>query len=162
MKADVKKYLPYAGWIVIFELISACIGRMTQPGVDGWYQSLQAPPMVPPNIVFPVMWTILYALIAAAGCRLWQTRHAHAHTAMLGVYGVYVLMNWAWSFIFFSWHALLPALAWIAVLNILAVDLIVMAWRHERPVAKMMIPVTLWTLFATYLTAGYWYLNPSF
>ncbi len=156
-----KKYLPYIAWIIVFEAVSAYIGSLTQEGVDSWYKALQAPPMVPPNFVFPIMWTILYALIAICGCRLWQARGSYCNTPIPGVYTLYVAMNWAWSFIFFSAHAMLPALVWIVLLNILALDLIRMTWPRDRLVAKLMIPVTLWTLFATYLTAGYWYLNPA-
>lgn len=159
MNLDVKRTIFYASWILAFEAVSMVIGHLTQSGVDGWYAELARPPLVPPNLLFPIMWTILYALIAVAGCRLWETRHSIIHAPLRSLFVIYMLMNWGWSFIFFSAHALMPALAWIVGVNIVALSLICAAWRVERIVAKLMIPVTLWTLFAAYLTGGYWYLN---
>ena len=62
-----KNYLLLALWVVVFEIISASIGYATQPQVDGWYAALERPWFTPPNLAFPIMWTLLYALIGAAG-----------------------------------------------------------------------------------------------
>ena len=153
----IKKYAPLLLWIGAFELISFTIGSLTQGSVDGWYIQLARPPLVPPNIVFPIMWTILYALIAATGWHLWRAREAQPH--LLRLFFAYMALNWSWSFVFFGAHLLLPGLVWILALNLIAVILIFQAWDRLRNAALLMIPPTLWTFFAAYLNAGYWWLN---
>src|SRR5690606_29286919 len=67
-----KEYWGLAGVILLFEVISMVIGYATRDGVVFWYPDLIRPPFVPPNIAFPVVWTILYAMIAGAGWRFFM------------------------------------------------------------------------------------------
>lgn len=153
------KYLSLALWVIAFEAISFAIGMSTQGDVDGWYASLTRPPLVPPNIVFPIMWTTLYALIAATGWYLWRNRHDEDGDFRLIVFGIYMALNWAWSFIFFTAHLMLPGFLWIMLMNFTAITLIVKSWQDVRPASYLMIPPTLWTLFAAYLNGAFWYVN---
>lgn len=154
------KHLSLLLWIIGFEAVSASIGRLTQQDVDGWYQSLTPPPFMPPDLTFPIMWTILYALIASTGWLLWTKRHETSEALpLLLLFGTYMALNWSWSFVFFGAHMLLGGLIWIIGINAVALTFIVMAWKSQRLAACLMIPPTLWTLFALYLNAGYWWLN---
>lgn len=154
-----KKYLSLALWILVFEAVSYTIGMATQNGVDGWYASLTPPPMTPPNIAFPIMWSLLYSLIAAAGWTAWRGRSDSARKGLLPLYAVYMAMNWSWSFIFFGAQQLLIGFIWIVVMDVLALVFIAKAWGRLRVAAYLMIPPTLWTIYAAYLNGGYWILN---
>src|SRR5690606_2890131 len=121
--------------------------------------SLNRPPLAPPNIAFPIMWTILYALIAAAGWHLWRTRKTEDGDFRLIVFGIYMVLNWSWTFIFFTAHLMLPGFLWIMLMNFVAAILIVKSWRAVRPASLSMIPPTLWTCFAAYLNGAYWWIN---
>ncbi len=152
-------YLSLALWVLIFEAVSFAIGMSTQGDVDGWYAALARPPLVPPNIVFPIMWTALYALIAAAGWTLWRGRGKEDGDFRLILFGIYMAFNWSWTYIFFTAHLLLPGFLWIVAMNFVAIVLIVKSWQDERTAALLMIPPTLWTLFAAYLNGGFWWVN---
>ena len=154
-----KKYLSLALWILVFEAVSYSIGMATQNGVDGWYASLTPPPLTPPNIAFPIMWSLLYSLIAAAGWTVWRGRNDSARKGLLPLYIVYMIMNWRWSFIFFGAQELLIGFIWIVVMDVLALVFIAKAWGRLRVAAYLMIPPTLWTIYAAYLNGGYWILN---
>jgi tryptophan-rich sensory protein len=156
-----RAYVTPVFWILAFEAVSFAIGISTQESVDGWYQNLQAPPLVPPDIVFPVVWTLLYVLIALAGWRLYSRRAEKDIKPLLALFAVYMVLNWSWSFVFFTAHQLLLGFAWIVCLDLIAFILIIKAWRIERPAAGLMIPPLLWTLFAAYLNGAYWWLNGS-
>ena len=155
-----KKYGSLVLWILVFEAMSYAIGMATQSHVDNWYRTLTPPPLTPPNLLFPIMWTTLYALIAATGWTLW-TRRAQTPDGkrLLALFAVYMALNWSWSFIFFSAHQLFIGLAWIIVMNVIALVLIAKTWKGMRSTALLMIPPTLWTCFAAYLNSGYWWLN---
>jgi benzodiazapine receptor len=154
-----KKYVSLGLWIVSFEVVSMAIGFATQGGVDGWYQALQKPPLVPPNVIFPIMWTALYALIAAAGWNIWWMPAGADRAKLQKLFIIYMAMNWLWSFIFFSAHMMLAGFLWILVMNVLTLVLIMEAWRPARLSAALLIPLLAWTSFAAYLNGGYWYLN---
>lgn len=149
------KYLSLVLWIVSFEAVSALIGWMTQPGVDGWYEQLVSPPFTPPNIAFPIVWTFLYALIASAGWVIWRNRNKK----LLYLFVAYMALNWGWSFIFFSLHWMAISFLWIIVLDIISIVLIFKAWRLARTASWLLLLPLLWTSFAAYLAGGYWLLN---
>lgn len=154
-----KKYAWLAVWILVFETVSFLIGTATQGSVDGWYASLTPPPFTPPNLAFPIMWSILYALIAATGWTLWRRRRSSAGQFLLLLFAIYMVLNWSWSFVFFGAHKLLIGFIWIILLNLVALLLIRKAWGKIRAAALLMIPPTAWTLYAAYLNGGYWWLN---
>src|SRR5690606_8910642 len=139
--------------------LSFTIGQITQSGVDGWYGTLTRPPLNPPNVLFPVMWTILYALIAATGWYLWRRRHEAATRPLLLLFALYMAFNWSWSLLFFGLQSLTLGLIGILIVDALALLLIWRAWQPARPAAWLMIPPTLWTIFATYLNTGLLILN---
>lgn len=151
--------LPLILWIIVFEAISFAIGMATQGDVSGWYAGLIRPPLVPPNFVFPVMWSVLYVLIASCGWMLWQNRVLPNGTRRLALFGFYMALNWSWTFLFFTAHMMLPALIWILVMNAIAIALILHCRDTLRLASLLMIPPTLWTCFAAYLNAGLWWLN---
>ena len=143
----------------MFEAVSAFIGTHTQSGVDNWYANLTAPPFTPPNIIFPIMWSILYAMIAAAGWTIWRRRHSDNGMRLLTLFGVYMAFNWSWSFVFFGAQQLFAGFIWIIIINIIACLIIAISWHKMRAAALLMIPPTFWTLYAAYLNGGYWILN---
>ncbi|MFN7113011.1 MAG: TspO/MBR family protein [Alphaproteobacteria bacterium] len=147
-------------WIAVFEAVAAAIGYATRPEVDGWYAALERPWFTPPNSIFPVMWTLLYAMIAAAGFYIWRARQADAGGRQrLGLFAVYMALNWSWSFVFFSAGQLLIGFIWILVMNLVSVILIVKAWHPLRRAALLLIPPLLWTSFAALLSGAFWWLN---
>lgn len=153
------KYFSLAAWVIVFEAVSFAIGIATQGDVDGWYAALNRPPFVPPNIAFPIMWTLLYALIAAAGWTLWRGRAREDGDFRLILFGIYMVLNWSWTMIFFTAHLLLVGFLWILLLNAVSLMIIILCWRHARLASYLMIPPTLWTLFAAYLNGGFWWVN---
>lgn len=157
-----KNHIYLALWILVFEVVSSAIGYATQPQVDGWYATLQQPSFAPPNILFPIVWTILYALIGAAGYYIWQSRHeGQTGRQRLTIFMVYMALNWSWSFIFFTQHQLFISFLWILVMNIAAITLIAISWQSQRRVALLMLPSLFWTLFAAALNGAFWWLNPG-
>ncbi len=159
MKPSLSQIVFLLLWIVAFEAVSFAIGMATQGSVDGWYAGLARPPLTPPNIVFPIMWSILYALIASAGYTIWRMPGGPERRRLLAMFAAYMALNWSWTFVFFSLHMMGLGLAWILALNALAIAVILRAAKARSPAALLMIPPTLWTCFAAYLNGGYWFLN---
>ena len=97
------------------ELASACpLCPLTRAALllqlKTWYPSLRKPWWTPPNWAFPVAWTALYAAMGAASWLVWRDGGVAEHPLPLALYVAQLLLNWAWSPLFFTAHRLGAAL----------------------------------------------------
>ena len=145
------------GFIGLTLLVGAADGALTAPAIRGWYLSLLRPPGTPPNWVFGPVWTTLYTMIAVAAWLVWRQP---GHRRALLLWGWQLLANALWTPIFFSLHRI--GLALIEVLGLVLLGCLTTAAfvRLSRPAALLMLPYLLWTCYATWLNAGFWWLNP--
>lgn len=134
--------------------LAASTGRLFPAGP--WYASLEKPPLTPPGWTFGVVWTVLYAMIALAGWLLWV--HARRSLAMR-LWLVQLVLNAAWTWLFFGLQRPGVALVEIVVLWCVIAATIVAAWHKQRAAAWLFVPYAAWVAFATYLNAGFWALN---
>jgi tryptophan-rich sensory protein len=120
--------------------------------------SLNRPPGTPPNWVFAAVWTALYAMIGLAGWLVWRRT---VGTRALRLWGWQLAANAFWTPAFFALHS--PPLAFAICLVLLGlIALTLRAFLPLRPAAAwLMAPYLAWTGYVTYLTAGFWWLNPS-
>lgn len=149
-----KPYMKLLLWILALEVMGGAIGMLTAADVGNWYETLSQAPYNPPSWAFGVVWPILYAFIAIAGFRIWQRRDRPQMKALCALFAVQMIMNWSWSFIFFSLHLLWPAYLWISVMVVIVAILVILLWSRERISAYLLLPYLLWIVFAAYL-AGY-------
>lgn len=152
-----KKYILLILWIAVYVGVAFGIGQVTQGEITSWYAGLEKPSFNPPNFLFPIVWTILYIMIATAGWKIWQSNKDVTDLKILFI--AYTILNWAWTPIFFGAHEILFALVWIIILNITALLLIIKSWNKTRLSAVLMIPPLLWTSFAMVLNYSIYILN---
>ena len=123
----------------------------------GWYLTLNRPPGVPPNGVFPVVWTTLYVMM---GCAAWLAWRRPDHRTALRLWGWQLLANALWSPAFFGLHSPALGLVVLAIMLPLIALSVRALWRLDRWAGMLMLPYLLWSLSATYLNVGFWWLNP--
>jgi len=133
---------------------SFLIGGVTAPG--DWYAALNKPPFGPPDWIFAPVWTTLYFMIAIAGWRVWRRRR---NSAPMKVWWTQLVLNFAWSPIFFLAHRIGIALAVIVLLLAAIVGFIVTVWRLDRAASLLFAPYAAWVAFASLLNATLWLLN---
>lgn len=147
---------------VVGSLAAGILGSVaTTPNIPTWYAGLVRPPLSPPTWVFAPVWTTLYLLMGAAGFLVWQKRDHPAAKTGLVLFGVQLVLNLAWSWVFFAFHAIGLAVVVVVALWLSILATIERFYRVEPLAAYLLIPYIAWTTFATYLTAAYWYLNPA-
>jgi tryptophan-rich sensory protein len=112
---------------------------------------------VPPSAVFPVVWTTLYIMMGLAAWLAWRRP---APWPALRLWGLQLLANALWSPAFFGLHSPTLGLVVLAALLPLIVATILAFRRLDPRAAALMLPYLLWTLYATYLNAGFRWLNP--
>jgi translocator protein len=132
---------------------------------NGWYQTLVLPAAQPPGPAFGIAWSILYTLLAVAAALLWASKDAdggrRGRGLALGLFGLGIVLNLAWSPLFFRAHLILPALVLIVAMFIVAVATVLAAARVNRLAAWLLVPYCAWLGFAGALNADIWRLNPA-
>lgn len=136
----------------------ASTGAAFRPGA--WYETLTKPVWTPPNRVFPVAWAALYLMIAVAGWLVWRQSGIAGAGAALGLYLLQLVLNAAWSWLFFGLHRIDLALAEIVILW-LSIAATLVAFHAVRPLAAvLLVPYLAWVTYATALNFAIWRLNP--
>lgn len=120
---------------------------------------MAVPVFAPPAALFPIAWTVLYALMGIGAARVWLTEPSRARTRALMWFALQLAMNFAWTFIFFSFSAYGLAFVWVLGL-LAAVVMMALAFKKvDTPAALAQIPYIAWLTFAAVLNAAVWYLN---
>ncbi len=139
---------------------AAAGGTITAANVDGWYATITKPDLTPAPWVFPIVWNFLFFLMGIAAWVVWRAAGSLDRAgAAMSLFAAQLMLNFAWSVIFFGLHK--PGLA---IFENLALDGVLVAtiwafWRHSPLGAILLVPYLLWSLFATWLTTAIWWLN---
>lgn len=139
--------------------VGAIAGMFTAQAVPEWFASLNRPWFSPPNWVFGPVWTFLYLLMGISFFLIWKQDANRNRKLAFVVYFVQLLLNFAWSFIFFYFKMIGLALVEIVLLWLTIVAMLVLFHRVKPAAAYLNVPYLLWVTFATILTAGYFWLN---
>lgn len=140
--------------IIAVVVLAALSGAVFKPGP--WYETLRKPAWTPPNWAFPVVWTVLYAAIAYGGWSVW-TLSGWSLPMMFWV--VQIVVNAAWSWLFFGLRRMDIALADIALLWLSIVGFIVTAWPVSTLAALLFVPYLAWVTTAAFLNRAVMRLN---
>ncbi len=137
----------------------ASLGAIAPPGE--WYADLRKPWFNPPAWVFGPAWTVLYLMIATATWRLWRAPASAGRTRSLRLNAVQLVLNAAWTPLFF-WLKL-PAVAFVDIVLLWAF-IAATAWaarKVDRTAAVLLLPYLAWVSFAATLNGCIWWLNPA-
>ena len=150
---------PYLFWILLAEAAGGLSGWLTREGTKAYSQTILQPPLSPPGWVFPVVWTILFALMGISAARIYLAPASRARNLGLNLFLVQLVVNFFWSPIFFNRQAFGFAFFWLLLLWGLVLWMILTFRKTDPPAAKLQIPYLLWLTFAACLNLGVWYLN---
>ncbi len=136
---------------------AASTGAIFRPGA--WYETLDKPSWTPPDWLFPVAWSVLYVAIAVSAWLVWREAGVAGAALPLAVWAVQLLLNGAWSWIFFGLKRM--DLAFIEVLALWAsiAACIVLFWPINRWASVILVPYLLWSSFAAALNLAVWQRN---
>lgn len=135
--------------ILIPVIMGSVIALIISPFMN--YQDLNKPPLSPPGIIFPIVWTILYIIM---GYSFYKQNEQNKT-----IYYTQLIVNGLWSIIFFVFKWYLLATIWIILLIILVIIMIKNFYKENKLSGLINIPYLLWLLFALYLSFGVYLLN---
>lgn len=142
--------------IVLAVAATAAIGGLvTAPAVRTWYPDLTKPSWTPPAEVFGPVWTTLYAMMAVAASIVWVKRgRGNDICCPMGAFGVQLLLNLAWSVLFFGLRSPLLGFLDICLLWVAVGVTVTQFFLISRPAGWLLVPYWAWLTFAVALNAA--------
>ncbi|MGL4242837.1 MAG: TspO/MBR family protein [Beijerinckiaceae bacterium] len=147
------------GGFVLACVATAASGALYPPGA--WYETLRKPSWRPPNWLFAPAWTLLYLMIAASGWLVWRKAGFAGAALPLAVYFIHLVINAAWSWLFFGRRRMDLALADVTALWL---SIVLMIWLFapiSETAAWLLVPYLAWVSFAAFLNWTMLRLNPA-
>ena len=157
--------LPWLGLYLFSTFVAAGLGGFsTASSIPTWYRTLRKPDWNPPDAVFGPVWTVLYTCMAFAA---WLIRRGMSSNpgrvrtgnAALRLWWVQLILNLAWSLVFFGRRRPDWGLMVIGMLELTIIATTVAAARVSLGAAALLTPYALWTAFASVLNFRIWQLN---
>ena len=123
--------------------------------------AIRQPTFSPPAILFPLVWSILYVLMGISAAMIYEkrTNYPEEVRSALSTYLSSLIVNFAWSIIFFNFGAYFLAFIWIILLEYLIIKNIREYITIDKTAALLQIPYAVWVAFAGYLTLSIAILN---
>jgi benzodiazapine receptor len=148
--------------ILLCQVAGMIGGFFTASSVNTWYDTLTKPSFNPPNWLFSPVWITLYVLMGVALFIVWKHGIQTAGVKIaVYLFGVQLVLNTLWSFLFFGLKT--PLLAFIEI--VILWGFILVTLLKFRTLSKLagflLIPYLLWVSFAAVLNFSLWYLNRS-
>lgn len=143
--------------------ILVCLGAagigslLTTPALSTWYASLRKPSWTPPNWLFGPVWTILFIAMAIAAWLVW--RKVGLTAAPMQLFLLQLLLNVAWSALFFRLRSPGLAFAEIVMLWFVILATSIEFWRAIPAAGWLLLPYLIWVSYATALNFSIWRLN---
>jgi tryptophan-rich sensory protein len=139
---------------------AAALGGLFSVGGDGgWYADLAKPSWTPPSWLFGPVWTALYGMMAVAVWLVWMRRHDRPAAVPMTVFALQLVLNAAWTPLFFGLHRPGIAFADIVLLWLVLVATVWLFWGRRAIAGLLLVPYLLWVSFAAALNFAIWRLN---
>ena len=158
MNLNKSKTKIYGISIAIALVVGGLSALFTNMGMDN-YRLVEKPALTPPEIVFPIVWTILFILMGISAARVWIASENKQRNGGLLLYAIQLAVNFFWSIFFFNLQAYGFSFFWLLLLWVLVLLMIISFSKNDKIAAYLQIPYLLWLTFAGYLNFMVWMLN---
>ena len=142
-------------------LLPGILGSMFTSTDTEWYNSLRKPSFQPPGWVFGPVWTVLYIMMGISLYLVWKLPSSDLRTYALTFFGIQLVLNGLWTFLFFGAGSLFWSSVNILLLLTSLSTTIYFFYRLSTTAAYLLAPYILWVSFATVLNLTIYYLNPG-
>lgn len=158
--------LAYLRWAVVtvpfILLLGFTSARLVPSGSQNiWYRHLTLPENMPPEIAFPIAWTVIYVLMGLALAMVINARGSSLRGPAIVLFAIQMAVNLAWSPVFFGMHQVTTALIILCVLGVLVLGTILLFGRIRIGAGVLLLPYLAWVCYAGFLLYQIDKLNPN-
>ncbi len=155
----VKKIFSYVIGIAIPLAVGGLSALITKDSMD-IYKTIVQPPLAPPGILFPIVWSILYVLMGIGSTLVFNAEAPKKEKRQaLTLYALQLVVNFFWSILFFNERLFLASFVLLLALLGLILAMILRFYKINKAAALLQIPYLLWVTFAGYLNLAIYFLN---
>ncbi len=146
---------------IIIPLVVGGLSALITSGSMDIYKDIVRPPLSPPGILFPIVWTILFVLMGVGSAMVYNSDNVsfQKRKNALYVYLVQLALNFFWNIIFFNMREYLFSFIWLVALLALIILMIYKFYKINKTAALLQMPYLLWVSFAGYLNLAIYILN---
>ncbi len=142
-----KKLKAYLTFILVSLAVGGLSAFFTRNNMN-IFDTVQKPPLAPPAIAFPIVWTVLYILMGIGAARVYIKE---PDSSAIPVFGINLFFNFFWSIIFFNMRAFSFAFVWLVLLFAIVLIMTVKFYRVDKAAGLLQIPYCIWLVIAGYL-----------
>jgi benzodiazapine receptor len=148
--------------VVAIELLGGLSGWLSNSGTgNSWFETIRTPSFMPPGWTFGVVWPVLYAMLGVALAMVLVEPASDRRRFALILFFIQMVLNFAWSPIFFAAHDIVLAKWVIFIMAAVAAAAAGQFLRVKRDAGVLMIPYLGWLVFAATLNSAIEVLNPQ-
>jgi tryptophan-rich sensory protein len=141
--------------VIAIELLGGASGWLSNSGYEnGWFAALRKPSFMPPGWAFGVVWPILYLLLGVALAMILAEPRSPRRKAALALFAIQMLLNFAWSPIFFGAHDIKLGQIVIFAMVVIAAAAAGQFYRLRKTAGLLMVPYLAWLIFAAMLNSA--------
>ena len=149
-----KRIINYIWPVLLCFGIGFAASRLQSESMMEWYPHLNKSALTPPNITFPIAWSVIYLLMGLSLGRV--LNRGDKKSAVIWM--VQLVFNFLWSILFFTMRMPFWGFIDILLLDASVVYFMISVSKKDKPSLYMFIPYILWLVIATYLN-GYILIN---
>lgn len=138
--------------LIVCFIVGASASSFQADSIKNWYPTLVKPSLTPPNIAFPIAWSIIYLLMGISIGFILNSKIAFKKS-YVSLFIIQLLLNFTWTVSFFYLQSPLLGLINIIILDMLVILYIIKTYRVSKISSYLFVPYLLWIIFATYLNA---------
>ena len=142
-----KKLKTYITFILIPLAVGGLSAFLTRNNMDV-FDTVTKPPLTPPAVVFPIVWSILYILMGIGAARVYIK---NPKSSAISVFGINLFFNFFWSIFFFNLRAFGFSFFWLLALLAVVIVMTVKFYREDSAAGLLQIPYCVWLVIAGYL-----------
>lgn len=154
-----KSWRTYLIWIAVCEAVGIFAGFLSRAGAEIYGMTAVKPPLSPPAWLFPVVWTVLYAIMGIGAARVTLAPVSPERSKGLNLMVAQLVVNFFWPLLFFNAQAYGFAFIWLLLLWVLVLWMILTFYKVDKTAALLQVPYLIWLTFAAYLNGAVWVLN---
>jgi len=155
-----KRWVKFIVSILVCQMAGVVGSFFTYPSIPTWYATLQKPSFSPPNWLFAPVWITLFTLMGVSAYLVWNKGLKNKQVKeSLSIFGIQLILNAFWSFLFFGLKSPLYAFIEIIILWGAIVLTILKFYKISKKAGLLLFPYIVWVSFAMTLNFYVWRLN---
>lgn len=155
------KYLKIIFFVALCLAVGFLASLVTRDSVLTWFPTQNKPFFNPPSWVFAPVWTLLYIAMGIAAGLVWNAQQLQPILVKKALifFVIQLILNAAWSYIFFGLHNPLLAFIEIIMLWLFIFETYKQFKIINSTAGYLFLPYIAWVSFATILNGSIWWLN---